>query len=113
MKSYLSFLKVAIVCCLGVILWSPGLAGAEREDWKVLQEDSYHNKFSYDEASVKRTAGNTITVSAKSNGAKYLYEIDCKNKKARILQGLGSAGPEWFAISGGSGELLLFNALCP
>lgn len=112
MKSCLPFLMIAIVF-LGVFSWSPGLAGAEREGWKVLQEDSYHNTFSYDAASVKRSARDTITVSARSNGAEYLYEIDCKNKKARIIEKNGSTGSKWFAILNGSGELLLFNAVCP
>ncbi|HWR59929.1 MAG TPA: hypothetical protein VN328_13665 [Thermodesulfovibrionales bacterium] len=113
MKSYLPLLKVLIVCCLGVFLLSTISTGAEREDWKILQEDSYHNTFSYDTGSVERSAGNTITVSASSNGAKYLYEIDCRNKKARIIEKPGAAGPDWFAISSGSGELLLYNTLCP
>lgn len=96
---------------LGVLL-SIGSAVAAKSDWRVLQQDSYGNKFSYDAASVKRTASDTITVSAKSDGTEYLYEIDCKGRKARILEGPGSTGTQWLAIESGSGELLLYNAVC-
>ncbi len=110
MKIYISLLKAAVLF-LGVILCL-GAADAGKSEWKILQIDSYGNKFSYDAASVKKTADNTIKVSAKSDGSEYLYEIDCRNQKARILQGLGSPGADWFPIVSGSGELLLFNVLC-
>ncbi len=110
MRGYISFLKAAVLL-LGVLQYV-GSAGAE-SGWKILQIDSYGNKFSYDAASVKKTADNKVRVSAKSDGAEYLYEIDCKSRKARILKGLGSPGAEWFPIVSGSGELLLYKVLCP
>ncbi len=111
MKCRLVILNI-IGLLLGAFLYT-GAFGVERTDWKVLQEDSYHNTFSYDAASVKRAADNVVRVSAKSNGAEYLYEIDCKNKKARILEGAGSAATDWFPIMSGSSELLLSDTLCP
>ncbi len=111
MRGYISFLGAAVLL-LGVLLYV-GSASAEKSGWKILQIDSYGNKFSYDAASVKKTADNTVRVSAKSDGAEYLYEIDCKSRKARILKGLGSPGAEWFPIVSGSGELLLYKVLCP
>lgn len=110
MKSHLSFLKAAIAC-LGVFLFF-GFAVAEGADWKVLREDNY-NKFSYDAASVKHTVSNTVTVWAQSDSARYLYEIDCKNRKARLLEGAGSGEPKWFVILNGSGDDLLFKTVCP
>jgi hypothetical protein len=112
MKKNLSFLKTTIMC-LSVVLWCLGLAEAERADWKVLQKSSYGGTFSYDAASVKRTESDTITVWAQSDAGKYLYEIDCKNKKARILQGLGPSASEWFNIASGSGDELVYKAVCP
>lgn len=111
MKTHLSSLRAIV--CLGAFLWCLGLAEAEGADWKVLREDSYGNRFSYDAASVKQTASNTITVWAKSDGAKYLYEMDCKNRKARLLEGNGSTGSGWFPIANGSGDELVFKAVCP
>lgn len=110
MKTHVIFLKAAFVC-LGVFLYL-GLVEAERVDWKILRQDSYGQKFAYDAASVKQTTSNTMTVWTKSDGAKYLCEIDCKNRKARLLEGLG-AGAEWFVIAGGSDDELLFKAVCP
>ncbi len=104
---------ISATCLLMCVLFCFSPAAAEKADWKVLQEDSYHNTFSYDAASVKRSAESIVKVSAKSNGAEYLYEIDCKNKKARILKGAGPAATDWFPIVSGSSELLLSNALCP
>ncbi len=111
MKSYLFVISVLVLSLCVLSCFST--ASAEKADWKILQEDSYHNTFSYNAASVKRSAENIVKVSAKSNGAEYLYELDCKNKRARILEGAGSAATGWFAIVSGSGELLLFDALCP
>ena len=108
MKTYL---RVAIVCA-GAFLLCSGPAEAERADWKVLQQSTYGDAFYYDAASVKHTDGNTITVWARTQSGKYLYEIDCKNKKARILEGAGAASSEWFNISGGGDELLQ-KAVCP
>jgi hypothetical protein len=104
-------LRLAIVC-VGAFLWCLSSAEAERADWKVLQQSTYGDTFSYDAASVKHTEGNTITVWARTQSGKYLYEIDCKNKKARILEGAGATASEWFNISGG-GDELLHKALCP
>lgn len=111
MKSYLSFLQAAIGCLIVFLFLGSAVAG--QADWKVLREDSYHNKFSYDAASVKHTASDTVTVWAQSDAAKYLYEIDCKNRKARLLEGVGSAESKWFAIQNGSGDDLLYKAVCP
>jgi hypothetical protein len=104
-------LRVAVVC-VGAFLWWLGPAEAERADWRVLQESSYGDTFSYDAASVKHTEGNTITVWAGTQSSRYLYEIDCKNKKARLLEGAGASAAEWFTISGGEDELL-YKAVCP
>lgn len=102
---------MATILCLSVFAF--GLAEAEGADWKVLRQDTYGNSFSYDTASVKKGETNTVKVWAKSDGAKYLYEIDCKGKKARLLEGTGSAGSEWFAVKGGSGDEMLFQEVCP
>jgi hypothetical protein len=104
-------LKVAIAC-VGVFLCCLGPAVAECADWKVLQQSTYGDTFSYDAASVKHTEGDTITVWARTQSGRYLYEMDCKNKKARILEGAGATASEWFNISGG-GDELLHKAVCP
>jgi hypothetical protein len=96
-----------------VSLWCPGRADAAPEEWKVLQESTYGGTFSYDVVSVKHTERNTVTVWARADAARYLYEIDCKNKKARILQGAGPSAAEWFPVTGGSADELLFHAVCP
>ena len=104
-------LRVAIAC-VSVFLWYLGSVEAERADWKVLQQSTYGDTFSYDAASVKHTEGDTITVWARTQSGRYLYEIDCKNKKARILEGAGDTASGWFNISGG-GDELLHKAVCP
>jgi hypothetical protein len=88
---------------------------AELTGWKVLQEDSYGNKFSYDEKSVKHTSEDSVTVWARSNAAKYLYEINCKNRKARILQENDTSipNPQWIDIVGHSGDELVYQTVCP
>lgn len=111
MKTHLSLLRAAIVC-LGAFLWCLGPAEAERQDWRVLQQSTYGDTFSYDAMSVKHTESDTIIVWARSNAGKYLYEIDCKNKKARLLEGAGSSAPEWFNITSGADELI-YKAVCP
>ena len=110
MKTYGVFF-MATILCLSVFPFV--LAEAEGADWKVLREDTYGNSFSYDAASVKKTETNTIMVWARSDGAKYLYEIDCKERKARLLEGTGSSGSQWFAVTAGSGDEMLFQAVCP
>lgn len=111
MKTYVFFRGAAIVCVIA-FLWCIGPAKAEKEDWKTLMQDYYGGSYYYDAGSVKHTKNNTITVWARTDTSKYLYEIDCKNKKARILQGFDSGASEWFAIAGGSDELL-YEAVCP
>ncbi len=101
----------AAIVCLCVFSWCPGIAGAERADWKVLQQSTYGDTFSYDAASVKRKEGDTVTVWARTSGAKYLYEVDCKNKKGRLLEGAGPTASEWFNITSGVDELL-YKAVC-
>ncbi len=98
---------------MGVVLLCLGWAEAEQANWKVLQKSSYGGTFSYDAASVKHTESGTITVWAQSDATKYLYEVDCKNNKARILQGLGSSASEWLNITSGSGDELVYKAVCP
>jgi hypothetical protein len=102
--------KAAIVC-MSAFLWCLGSAEAGRADWRVIQESSYGDTFSYDAASVKHTESNTIRVRAGTQSSKYLYEIDCKNKRARLLEGVGASAAEWFTISSG-GEELLYKAVC-
>ena len=96
---------------MGVFLLGLASAEAGRADWKVLQESSYGDTFSYDAASVKHTESNTVTVRAKTQSSEYLYEIDCKNKKARLPEEAG-AGSVWFNITGGEDELL-YKTVCP
>jgi hypothetical protein len=106
-----TLVRVAVICS-GVLLWYLGPAGAGRADWKVLQQSTYGDTLSYDAASVKHTASNTIKVRTRTQSSEYLYEMDCKNKKARLLGGAGATGPEWFNITGGEDELL-YKAVCP
>ena len=51
----------------------------------------------------------------RSNAAKYLYEIDCKNGRVRILQedNKSSSNPQWFDIGGHSGDELVYKSVCP
>ena len=107
MKTYVN----VTILCLGVFLWCLAFAKAERADWKVLQESKYGDTWSYDAASVKNTESNTILVRAKTQSSEYLYEIDCKNKKARLLEGTGADKSVWFNMLGG--DELLYKAVCP
>ena len=107
MKTYLRL----TIMCMGAFLWWLGFAEAERADWKVLQESTYGDTWSYDAASVKNTETNTILVRAGTQSSKYLYEIDCKNKKARLLEGVGADKSVWFNIMGA--DELLYKAVCP
>ena len=102
-----------VIVCLVFFMLSSGCATNESSTWKTLQEDTYHNTFSYDTRSVEHTAANTLKVMASSNGAKYLYEIDCTPKKMRILTDHGVEPPQWLNIVGGSGDQLLYDAVCP
>ena len=107
MKTYL---RVTIMCLGAFLLWL-GFAEAERADWKVLQESKYGDTWSYDAANVKNTETNTILVRAGTQSSTYLYEIDCKNKKARLLEGAGADKSVWFNVMGA--DELLYNAVCP
>jgi hypothetical protein len=100
---------IFILVCLTL---SSGCATDDKAVWKTLQEDAYNNRFSYDTRSVERTPSNTVKVMANSNGAKYLYEIDCKAKKMRILADQSVQEPKWIVISGG-GDQLIYNEVCP
>jgi len=111
MKAYLFFRRAAIVC-IGIFLWVSCIAEAGQADWRILRQDTYGGTFYYDVASIRRTENNTITVWARADVGAYLYEIDCKNKKARILQGLEPAPSEWFAIIGGTSDELVYDAVC-
>jgi len=105
-----------IVCCLSALLSALGCSSTEQKGWKLLQEDSYGNTFYYDTESVKHTSENVVTVWAKSNGARYLYEIDCKSRKARILQQDDQvvASPPWLDVGGGSSaDALVYQSVCP
>ena len=92
---------------------SSGCVTNESTAWKTLREDAYNNTFSYDPGSIEHTSANTVKVMASSNGAKYRYEIDCKAKKMRILTDHGMEPPQWVNIVGGSGDQLLYDAVCP
>ncbi len=108
MKTHL----IAALVCMGAFPWFLGSADAERADWRVLQESTYGDTFYYDAASVKHSEANTITVWAGTQNTKYLYEIDCKGKKARLLEGVGAEPAKWFNISSGEDELL-YKTVCP
>lgn len=99
----------AIVC---LILLTSGCSTIERTNWKVIQEDAYHNTFSYDPGSVERTSAGTVTARASSDGSKYRYEIDCNGKKMRILEGHGADPARWIDIVSSSGDQLLYNEVC-
>jgi len=105
-------LTTLVNICLAVFLFLHGCAGADKSDWKILQEDAYHNRFSYDTKSVERTAAGAVKASASSNGARYLYDIDCKNKKMRILEGPGADPARWFDVIGNSADQLLYDEIC-
>lgn len=102
-----------VTVCLVCFVLSPGCTTTDKSSWKVLQEDAYHNKFSYDTGSVERTSTQTIKVWANSSGAQYLYEIDCRSKKMRILEGHGTDPNRWIDIMSNSGDQLLYNEVCP
>jgi hypothetical protein len=103
-------LRVTIMC-MGALLWCLGSTEAGQADWKVLQQSTYGDTWSYDAASVKKTEINTIMVRTKTQASAQLYEIDCNNKKARLLEGAGADGSLWFNIVGG--DELLYKAVCP
>jgi len=107
MRTYLS----VIIVCMGVFLLCLGSAEAAQADWKILQESKYGDTWSYDAASVKNTENNTILVRTKTQSAEYLYEIDCKNRKARLLEGPGTDKAVWFNIVGT--DELLYKEVCP
>lgn len=100
---------LAFVGCYPIL--SGCASSREATNWKVLQESNYGGEFSYDAGSMKHTSDSVITVWAANDSGKFLYELDCKNKKARILQGPG--GPtDWFVIANNSGDELLYHAVC-
>jgi hypothetical protein len=109
------FLVEVTIICVGAVLLCLGPTQAGQENWKVLQPSTYGDTgtFSYDAASVKHTKSDTITVWVRSDAGKYFYEMDCKNKKARIIEGTGSGAPEWFNIAAGSADELVYKAVCP
>lgn len=111
MKTLVKFAGTAFAGLSALILCQ-GCATTEQGGWTVLREDVYRNRFAYDASSVKRTAAGTVTVLAESTGAKYLYEIDCANRKLRLLEGSGSAPEQWFDLVANSGDQLLFDAVC-
>lgn len=103
----------AVIICLTVVAALPGCTTAEKSgNWKILRQDAYHHTFSYDPGSVQRTPTGTVTARAKSDGSPYLYEIDCANRKMRILEGLGADPARWVDIVTGSGDRLLYNEVC-
>jgi len=111
-----SFLLRLTICCIPALLLILGCSKTELTGWKLLQEDSYGNKFYYDTESVKHPSENIVTVWVKSNGAKYLYEVDCKWRKVRILQedDKAVASPQWLDIAGSSsGDALIYKSVCP
>ncbi len=108
MKTHMS---VAVMCTF-LILWCFALAEAGSADWKALRQSTYGDTFSYDAASVKHSGSNTVTVRAGTQSSEYLYEMDCKNRKARLVEGAGAAGSGWFTIAGGE-DALLYRAVCP
>jgi hypothetical protein len=110
MKNYALQIVTGAVCGCALLAW--GCSTAERRDWTILQTDAYGNTFSYDAASVQHLPAGTVTVRAKSLSAEYLYEMDCANNRARLLQEPG-ASPQWFAVVSGSAEALLYRAVCP
>ena len=109
MKTCLSYTALA---CLVVFLSGFACSTAEHTDWKVLQQASYGKSFSYDAGSLKSTSADTFTVWADSSGTKHHYELDCRNKKARILEGPAGTESTWFGITGNSGDALLYNEVC-
>ena len=114
MNDYLRSVK-ATALCIFALSFVLGCSKTELTNWKLLQEDSYGNAFYYDTKSVKQVSENSVTVWAKSNAARYLYEIDCKNRKARILQedDKSISNPRWTDISGTSGDALVYKSVCP
>ncbi|HMK55288.1 MAG TPA: hypothetical protein VK448_01470 [Dissulfurispiraceae bacterium] len=103
--------RFAAMVCLGFIALASGCATGDRSAWRTLQEDSYNNGFSYDAASIEQTSSNTVKVMANSNGAKYLYEIDCKAGKVRIID-RGAESSQWSDVATGSADKLLYDELC-
>jgi hypothetical protein len=85
---------------------------SDKNSWKVLREDAYHNQFSYDSSSIEHTPSHTIKVLVSSNGATYLYEIDCKTKKMRIIESSGGTDTRWLDILRDSGDQLVYDEVC-
>lgn len=112
MKTHLRVTIIMYVICIGAFSWGLASAEAAGADWKVLQQSTYGDTFSYDASSVKHTENNTLTVLTRTQSGQYLYEMDCKNKKARLLEGAGASQSVWFNITGGEDELL-YKAVCP
>jgi hypothetical protein len=111
MKIHLFFL-ICVISCLSAFFGCAGQHAADSGGWRVLQQNSYGDTFSYNTGSVKHTENGTTTVLAKASGAIYLYEIDCKNKKGRLIEGTSTTAPGWSDITSGTDELL-YNAVCP
>jgi len=113
MTIYLSS-KVIPIICTYIFLVMLSCSKAELTGWKVLRQDTYGNTFSYDTESVKHT-GDRVTVWVRSNAAKYLYEIDCKDGRVRIIQEdeKSYSNSQWYDIRGLSGDELVYKAVCP
>jgi hypothetical protein len=102
-----------IIGLVSLLFWT-GCAAPERPEkagWRVLQGSSYGGKFSYDPGSLKPASPGTVTLQAATESAQYLYELDCKNRKARILEKAESSSA-WMDIAAGSAEELLYDAVC-
>jgi len=96
---------------ISALMTVTGCAAAHQSTRTVLQESTYGDRFSYDPNSIKQTTANTFRVLAGTDSVTYLYEIDCAGRKARILEN-DHIDPTWFDIRAGSGDELVYTAVC-
>jgi len=82
----LQFPKCIMLVAISTFISMTGRTATHQSTGTLLQESSHGGRFSYDPRSREQTAVNTFLVRAVTHSAKYLHEIACTAKKARILE---------------------------
>ena len=98
---------------LSVFLVSPPAARGDA-GWRLIRQSTYGDSTYYDAASVKHQEGQVVSVRTRFGAGKYLYEMRCGKKEARLIEERKIGGPDagWFPIVSGSDEELIYLEVC-